>query len=37
LGDDDVEDPLGPSRWSEPDAADYLASLRQLHGLDEGA
>ena len=36
LGDESVEDPLGPSRWSEPDAADYLASLRQLHGLDGG-
>ncbi len=36
LGDDAVEDPLGPSRWSEPDATDYLASLRRLHGLDDG-
>ncbi len=35
LGDETVEDPLGPSRWSEPDIADYLASLRQLHGLDD--
>jgi acetoin utilization deacetylase AcuC-like enzyme len=33
LGDESVEDPLGPSRWSEPDAADYIVSLRQLHGL----
>lgn len=35
LGDQTVEDPLGPSRWSEPDAAEYIASLRQLHGLDD--
>jgi acetoin utilization deacetylase AcuC-like enzyme len=34
LGDDTVEDPLGPSRWSEPDAGDYVASLRKLHGLN---
>jgi len=34
LGDEAVEDPLGSSRWSEPNAADYIASLRQLHGLD---
>ena len=34
LGDGIVEDPLGPSRWSEPDAADYIASLRELHALD---
>jgi acetoin utilization deacetylase AcuC-like enzyme len=33
LGDETVEDPLGPARWSEPDAAEYIASLRQLHGL----
>ena len=37
LGDDTVEDPLGPSRWSEPEADDYVASLRRLHGLSGGA
>jgi acetoin utilization deacetylase AcuC-like enzyme len=36
LGDEVVEDPLGPTRWAEPDATDYVASLRQLHGLDSG-
>jgi acetoin utilization deacetylase AcuC-like enzyme len=36
LGDEIVEDPLGPSRRPEPDAANYIASLRQLHGLDDG-
>jgi acetoin utilization deacetylase AcuC-like enzyme len=36
LGDEVVEDPLGPAHWSEPDATDYVASLRQLHGLDGG-
>jgi acetoin utilization deacetylase AcuC-like enzyme len=36
LGDEIVEDPLGPARWTEPDASDYVASLRQLHGLDNG-
>jgi acetoin utilization deacetylase AcuC-like enzyme len=35
LSDETVEDPLGPSRWPEPDATDYIASLRQLHGLDD--
>jgi acetoin utilization deacetylase AcuC-like enzyme len=35
LGDETVEDPLGSSRWPEPDAADYIASLRQLHDLDD--
>lgn len=34
LGDETVEDPLGPSRWREPDVADYIASLRQLHSLN---
>jgi acetoin utilization deacetylase AcuC-like enzyme len=34
LGDEVVEDPLGPSSWSEPDADEYIASLRQLHGLN---
>jgi acetoin utilization deacetylase AcuC-like enzyme len=34
LGEETVEDPLGPCRWSEPDAEDYIATLRQLHGLD---
>lgn len=34
LGDQMVDDPLGPSRWSEPDVEDYIASLRRLHGLD---
>ena len=34
LGDASVEDPLGPCRWPEPDATDYVASLRQLHGLE---
>lgn len=37
LGDDVIEDPLGPSRWSEPDVRDYIASLRELHGLGSGA
>jgi acetoin utilization deacetylase AcuC-like enzyme len=37
LGDEIVEDPLGPARWAEPDATDYVASLRQLHDLDSGA
>jgi acetoin utilization deacetylase AcuC-like enzyme len=36
LGDDTVEDPLGPSHWSEPEADDYVASLRRLHGLSGG-
>jgi len=37
IGDASVEDPLGPSRWPEPEVADYIASLRRLHGLnDEG-
>jgi acetoin utilization deacetylase AcuC-like enzyme len=35
LGDETVEDPLGPSRRPEPGVADYIASLRQLHGLDD--
>lgn len=35
LGDATVEDPLGPSRWAEPDVAGYIASLRQLHGLSD--
>jgi acetoin utilization deacetylase AcuC-like enzyme len=35
LGEENVEDPLGSSRWSEPDATEYIASLRQLHGLDD--
>jgi acetoin utilization deacetylase AcuC-like enzyme len=33
LGDETVEDPLGPSRWPELDATEYIASLRGLHGL----
>jgi acetoin utilization deacetylase AcuC-like enzyme len=35
LSDETIEDPLGPSRRPEPDATDYIASLRQLHGLDD--
>jgi acetoin utilization deacetylase AcuC-like enzyme len=35
LGDETVEDPLGPSRRPEPNVTDYIASLRQLHGLDD--
>jgi acetoin utilization deacetylase AcuC-like enzyme len=35
LSDETVEDPLGLSRRPEPDATDYIASLRQLHGLDD--
>jgi len=35
LGDETEEDPLGPAAWKEPDITDYIASLRQLHGLDE--
>lgn len=34
LGDESVEDPLGHAPWAEPDAQDYIASSRQLHGLD---
>jgi acetoin utilization deacetylase AcuC-like enzyme len=34
LGDAMVEDPVGPSRWREPETAEYVAHLRQLHGLD---
>jgi acetoin utilization deacetylase AcuC-like enzyme len=33
LGEETVEDPLGPSRLPEPDAEDYIASLCQLHQL----
>jgi acetoin utilization deacetylase AcuC-like enzyme len=33
LGDESVEDPLGPSRLPEPDVGAYVAALRQLHGL----
>jgi acetoin utilization deacetylase AcuC-like enzyme len=36
LDDETVEDPLGPSGWSEPDADEYIASLRRLHGLTSG-
>jgi acetoin utilization deacetylase AcuC-like enzyme len=34
LGDTTVEDPIGPARRPEPDVAEYVASLRKLHGLD---
>jgi acetoin utilization deacetylase AcuC-like enzyme len=34
LGDDAVEDPLGPFRLPEPDVGSYIAALRKLHGLD---
>ncbi|GAB4538663.1 MAG: histone deacetylase [Anaerolineae bacterium] len=37
LGDETIEDPLGPSRRPEPDVEDYIASLRQLHHLDSNA
>jgi acetoin utilization deacetylase AcuC-like enzyme len=33
LGDDAVEDPLGPLRLPEPNVGDYVAALRELHGL----
>jgi len=35
LGEDTVEDPLGPSPWPEPDVTDYIAALRELHGLNQ--
>jgi acetoin utilization deacetylase AcuC-like enzyme len=35
LGDSTVEDPLGPSRWPEPDMTQYVASLRRLQGLEQ--
>lgn len=36
LDDETVEDPLGSSGWSEPDADEYIVSLRRLHGLTSG-
>jgi acetoin utilization deacetylase AcuC-like enzyme len=37
LGDATVEDPIGPARRPEPDVAEYVSSLRKLHGLDGGS
>jgi acetoin utilization deacetylase AcuC-like enzyme len=40
LGDTMAEDPIGPSRWpreqgwTEPEIAEYVASLRKLHRLE---
>lgn len=33
LGDKEVDDPLGASPWPEPDVADLLAKLKEIHHL----
>ncbi len=33
LGQHDFEDPVGPSPFEKPDMRDYLAKVKQIHGL----
>jgi acetoin utilization deacetylase AcuC-like enzyme len=33
LGTNEVDDPLGPSPWSEPDVSGLLAELKEIHQL----
>jgi acetoin utilization deacetylase AcuC-like enzyme len=33
LGDGEVDDPLGPSPWSEPDVSGLLAELKKVHHI----
>jgi len=36
LGRDDYEDPLGLSDWDAADLTDYIAQVKQIHGLGGG-